>query len=84
MKLHSAVIALLLLMTMPSARTEETATMIGSKPMLTYEDVRKVTPALEAYTRNARAGRSKKSVPAMSSGFHPARSIGTARQRRPR
>src|SRR5712691_7410652 len=51
MKLHSAVIALLLLMTMPSARTEETATMIGSKPMLTYEDVRKVTPALEAYTR---------------------------------
>ncbi len=30
MKLHSAVIALLLLMAMPSARTEETAAMIGS------------------------------------------------------
>jgi len=56
MKLHSAVIALLLLMTMSSARTEETATMIGSKPMLTYEDVRKVTPALEAYTRDRLLG----------------------------
>ena len=56
MKLHAAVIALLLLMTMPSARTEETATVIGSKPMLTYEDVRKVTPALEAYTRDRLLG----------------------------
>ncbi len=26
--------------------------MTGSKPMLTYEDVRKVAPALDAYTRN--------------------------------
>src|SRR6266704_1128182 len=56
MKLHSAVIALLLLMTMPSARTEETAVMIGSRPMLTYQDVRKVTPALEAYTRDRLLG----------------------------
>ncbi len=39
-------------------------------------------PALAG--RNARADRSRKSVPAMSSGFHPARSTGTARQRRPR
>src|SRR5882724_4832134 len=43
-------------MTMPSARTEETAAMIGLKPMLTYEDVRKVTPALEAYTRDRLLG----------------------------
>jgi len=56
MKLHSAVIALLLLMAMPSARTEETAAMIGSKPTLTYEDVRKVAPALEAYTQNRLLG----------------------------
>jgi 4-carboxymuconolactone decarboxylase len=55
MKLHSAVIALLLLMAMPSARTED-ATMIGSKPMLTHEDVRKVAPPLEAYTQNRLLG----------------------------
>jgi 4-carboxymuconolactone decarboxylase len=30
--------------------------MIGSKPMPTYEDVRKVTPALEAYTRDRLLG----------------------------
>ncbi len=56
MKLHSAVIALLLLMAMPSARTEETAAVIGPKPTLTYEDVRKVAPALEAYTQNRLLG----------------------------
>ena len=52
MKLHAAAIALLSLIVMPSARTAETAPMIGSRPMLTYEDVRKVAPALEAYTQN--------------------------------
>jgi 4-carboxymuconolactone decarboxylase len=30
--------------------------MTGSKPMLTYEDVRKVAPPLEAYTRNRLLG----------------------------
>jgi len=30
--------------------------MAGSKPMLTYEDVRKVAPALEAYTQNRLLG----------------------------
>jgi 4-carboxymuconolactone decarboxylase len=30
--------------------------MIGSKPMLTYEDVRKVAPALAAYTQNRLLG----------------------------
>lgn len=56
MKLQAAVVALLALMAMPSARTEETATMTGSKPALTYEDVRKVAPALEAYTQNRLLG----------------------------
>jgi 4-carboxymuconolactone decarboxylase len=56
MKLQFAASALLLLMAMPSARTEEAGTMIGSKPMLTYEDVRKVAPALEAYTRDRLLG----------------------------
>jgi 4-carboxymuconolactone decarboxylase len=52
MRLQAAVIALLSLTALPSARTEETAAMIGSNPMLTYQDVRKVAPALEAYTQN--------------------------------
>jgi len=52
MKLQTAAIALLSLMAMPLARAEEATTMSGSKPMLTYEDVRKVAPALEAYTQN--------------------------------
>ena len=56
MKLQAAVIALLSLMTMPSARTEETAAMTGSKPALTYEDVRKVARALEAYTQKRLLG----------------------------
>jgi 4-carboxymuconolactone decarboxylase len=43
-------------MAMPSARADETTTMNGSKPMLTYEDVRKVAPALEAYTQNRLLG----------------------------
>src|SRR5467141_2344317 len=56
MKLQTAAIALLSLMVMPSARAEETTTMTGSKPMLTYEDVRKVAPALEAYTQTRLLG----------------------------
>ena len=56
MKLQTAAIALLSLMAMPSARAEETTAMTGSKPMLTYEDVRKVAPALEAYTQNRLLG----------------------------
>ena len=55
MKLQTAAIALLSLMVL-SARAEETPTMTGSKPMLTYEDVRKVAPALEAYTQNRLLG----------------------------
>jgi 4-carboxymuconolactone decarboxylase len=43
-------------MAMPTARAEETTTMTGSKPMLTYEDVRKVAPALQAYTQNRLLG----------------------------
>src|SRR5256885_11800043 len=42
-------------MSMASAHAEETTPM-GSKPMLTYEDVRKVAPALEAYTQNRLLG----------------------------
>src|SRR5260370_26692449 len=56
MKIQTAAIALLSLMAIPSARAEETTTMTGSKPMLTYEDVRKVAPALEAYTQNRLLG----------------------------
>lgn len=56
MKPQAAAIALLLVMAMPSARTEETGAMTGSKAALTYEDVRKVAPALEAYTQNRLLG----------------------------
>jgi 4-carboxymuconolactone decarboxylase len=56
MKLQTAVMALLSLLAMPSARTAETAAMIESKPTLTYDDVRKVAPALEAYTQNRLLG----------------------------
>jgi 4-carboxymuconolactone decarboxylase len=55
-KLQYATIALFSLMTMPSARTEETAIVNQSKPILTYEDVRKVAPALAAYTENRLLG----------------------------
>jgi 4-carboxymuconolactone decarboxylase len=55
-KLQYAAIALLSLIAIPSARTEETATVNGSKPMLTYEDVRKVAPALAAYTQDRLLG----------------------------
>src|SRR6202007_1403814 len=43
-------------MAMPSARTEETAAMIGAKPILTYKDVRQVAPPLAAYTQNRLLG----------------------------
>src|ERR1700716_2450020 len=56
MKLHSAAIALISLIVISSACAEETAALTGSKPMLTYEDVRKVAPALEAYTRDRLLG----------------------------
>jgi 4-carboxymuconolactone decarboxylase len=56
MKLQSAAIALLSLVAMPSARTEETAAMTGSKPILTYEDVRQVAPPLAVYTQNRLLG----------------------------
>jgi 4-carboxymuconolactone decarboxylase len=56
MRLQISAIALLSLMAMPTARAEETTTMTGSKPMLTYEDVRKVAPALQAYTQNRLLG----------------------------
>ncbi len=56
MKIQTAAIALLSLMAMPSARAEEATNMTGSKSMLTYEDVRKVAPALEAYTQNRLLG----------------------------
>jgi 4-carboxymuconolactone decarboxylase len=56
MRLRTAAVALFSLMAVPSVRAEETTTMTGSKPALTYEDVRKVAPALEAYTRNRLLG----------------------------
>ena len=56
MKLHSAAIAFISLIVISSACADETAAMMGSKPMLTYEDVRKVAPALEAYTRDRLLG----------------------------
>jgi 4-carboxymuconolactone decarboxylase len=43
-------------MTIPSARTEETAIVNRSKPLLTYKDVRKVAPALFAYPENRMHG----------------------------
>lgn len=55
MKLHIAAIALLSLAAMASATTKETA-MTGSTPLLTSDDVRKVAPALEAYTHDRLLG----------------------------
>jgi 4-carboxymuconolactone decarboxylase len=54
--LRSAAIALLSLIAMPSAHTEEAATIKGSKPMLTHEDVRQVAPQLAAYTQDRLLG----------------------------
>jgi 4-carboxymuconolactone decarboxylase len=41
---------------MPSARGQEIVTVAGSKSMLTYDDVRRVAPALAAYTQNRLLG----------------------------
>src|SRR5882724_10686465 len=49
-------IALLALMSMSPARAEESAAMIGSNPGLSQEDVEKVAPALQAYTKNRLLG----------------------------
>src|SRR5439155_6629645 len=54
-KRYTAAIALISLVSVTPALTEET-TMTQAKPMLTYEDVRKVAPALEAYTQNRLLG----------------------------
>jgi 4-carboxymuconolactone decarboxylase len=56
MRLRAATVALLALLAVPSLGAEETTIMTGSKPMLTYEDVRKVAPVLEAYTQNRLLG----------------------------
>ena len=56
MKLRTAAFALLSLMAIPSTRAEQPIAMAGSKPMLSYEDVQKVAPALEAYTQNRLLG----------------------------
>ncbi len=55
MKLQTAAIAALSLMSVASTDAKETA-MTGSRPMLNYEDVRAVAPALEAYTKNRLLG----------------------------
>ena len=55
MKLLAATIASLALIT-SSAQAQETKAMPTSKSMLTLEDVRKVAPALEAYTQGRLLG----------------------------
>jgi len=55
MKMQPAAIALLSLMAIHSAHAEETTSMTGML-MLTNEDVRKVAPALEAYTQSRLLG----------------------------
>jgi 4-carboxymuconolactone decarboxylase len=52
MKPQIGVIALFALMAVSSARAEESAAMTGSRHLLSNEDVIKVAPALEAYTKN--------------------------------
>jgi 4-carboxymuconolactone decarboxylase len=56
MKYQIAAIALFSLIATPSARAQEIVTMAGSKSMLTYEDVRRVAPALAAYTQSRLLG----------------------------
>jgi 4-carboxymuconolactone decarboxylase len=48
-KSHAAVIALLPLLLMSSARADENVAKAGSKQMVTHEDVSRVAPALAAY-----------------------------------
>jgi len=54
-KPYIAAFALLSLASMAPATTTETA-MTGSKPMLTSDELRKVAPALDAYTHNRLLG----------------------------
>jgi alkylhydroperoxidase/carboxymuconolactone decarboxylase family protein YurZ/predicted MFS family arabinose efflux permease len=49
-------IALLALVGVPPLHAQENTTMNLAKPQLTYEDVRAVAPALEAYTKNRLLG----------------------------
>jgi len=56
MKLRTAAIALLSLVTIPSAHTEEIASMNRSNPVLSNEDVRQVAPQLAAYTQDRLLG----------------------------
>ena len=56
MTLRTAAIALLSLIAIPSVHAQETKAMDNSKPPLTFEDVRSVSPALEAYTQNRLLG----------------------------
>ena len=55
-RMRATVIALVSLMAMSSARTEENAAMTGSKPMPNHEDVSQVAPALAAYTQDRLLG----------------------------
>jgi 4-carboxymuconolactone decarboxylase len=55
-KVQTAAIAPPSLVAMPSARTQESIAVNGQKPTVTYEDVAKVAPALEVYTKNRLLG----------------------------
>src|SRR6202000_1097435 len=54
--LRSAAIALLSLIAVPTAHTEDAAAMKGSNPMLTNEDVRQVSPQLAVFTEDRLLG----------------------------
>ncbi len=56
MTLRTTAIALLSLIAIPSAHAQETKAVDTSKPPLTFEDVRSVSPALEACTQNRLLG----------------------------
>src|SRR3954463_13586608 len=56
MKRLPLTILFLTLMAPLLAQAQEDKTMPRSKPLLTYEDVRKVAPALEVYTKNRLIG----------------------------
>src|SRR5256886_16229134 len=56
MTLRITAVALLSLIAMPSAHAQETKAMDNSKPRLTSEDVRSVSPALEVYTQERLLG----------------------------
>jgi 4-carboxymuconolactone decarboxylase len=56
MKWLTLTITLSSLMTPSFAHGQQTSTMTNAKPPVTYEDVRKVAPALESYTQNRLLG----------------------------